>query len=151
MKTLFESIYAHYAEDPIADSVNGIYNTEAPPNAAFPYIVFSLVSDIQETSMSSVIENCLIQFNIFSNTNSSEEACDIFELLKGDVNEGEGFDFYELLVDNYTNMVLRREQSFLTRDSKIWQYNVVYRIMLLSTGETPTARFVGNFYNLLSI
>jgi len=152
MKTLFESIYSRFADDTdLFGSVTDMYNTEAPPNAVFPYIVFSLVSDVQDFDSDSVLEDALIQFNIFSDEPSSSEACDIFEYLKGITVEGTGYDFYELTIDNYTTLVLKRDTALLIKIEKVWQYNVTYHCLLNYTGEVAIEKFYGNLYALLSI
>lgn len=152
MKTLFEAIYNRFvADDTLYASVNGLYNTEAPQNASFPYIVFSLVSDVQDFDSSNLIEDTLIQFNIHSNASSASEICNIFEYLKGSTVDGTGFDFYELVIDNYTTLVLKRDVARLFREEKVWTYNVTYRCLLNYTGEVATERFCNNFYGLLGL
>jgi len=67
MNYLFAAIITHYTTDPLAASdLTGMYNTEAPQDAVFPYAVFSLISDVPEWTFSEDFENVLIQFNIFS-------------------------------------------------------------------------------------
>jgi len=152
MKDLFEAIFTRFTEDAdLFGSVTGMYNTEAPANAAFPYIVFSLVSDVQDFDSDSILEDTLIQFNIFSDESSSSEVCDIFEYLKGITVEGTGYDFYELAIDNYTTLILKRETAQLFQVEKIWQYNVTYQCLLNYTGEVAVEKFYGNLYALLSI
>ncbi len=46
MRNLFEGIYSKFEADTnLAAAVTALYNTEAPANAVFPYIVFSLISN----------------------------------------------------------------------------------------------------------
>ncbi|KKL61387.1 hypothetical protein LCGC14_2195800 [marine sediment metagenome] len=152
MKTLFQAIYNHFIEDPLAASITGLYNTSAPDKAVFPYIVFSLVTNIPDIDSSQQWENGLLQFNIFSSKKSPKEITDIYELLKGDTITGEGFDYFDLLIDDYDTVILERDSAILTQlDNKIWQYNVTYSFMLTYTGESATEKFCSNFYSLLSI
>lgn len=151
MKEVFAGIYTHFEADPLAASVTGMYNTKAPPNVTFPYIVFSLLGITPDIDSTQQWETCLIQFNIFSKTSSSEEICDIYNLLKGDPVAGEGYDYFELLVDDYDTVILERESALLRRVENWWQYNVTYRLMMVKTGVAATEKFCGNFYNLLSI
>jgi len=152
LKTLFESIYARFLNDSdLLGSVAGMYNTMAPADAKFPYIVFSLISDVQDFDSHNVFENVLIQFNIFSKKASPEEVCNIFEYLKGNTIEGTGYDFYELEIDNYNTLVLKRDTATLTQIENVWQYNITYHCILSYTGEVAVEKFYGNLYSLLSI
>jgi len=151
MLELFEAIYNHYLADPLADNLKGLYHTEAPQEAEFPYAVFSLVSNTQEFTFSENFENCLIQFNIYSRESSPKEICDLYELLKGNTVAGTGFDFLDLSIDDYRAVSLLRENAILTHIEGVWQYSVTYRAVLEKTGEA--AHFISNkfMYNLLSI
>ena len=153
MKALFEGIYSHFSNDPLSGMVSGLYNTKAPSDVQMPFIVFTLISDTKLTTMQSVMEDFIIEFAIYSDNASSNEACNIFEALKGDVDEGLGFDFYELIVKEHDTLVLQRQVASLEYEEKIWTYRVTYKMLLLYSGSNavivPTA--VSNFYNLLSI
>ena len=66
MQDLFTAIYTHFTEDSdLAGSVSDLYNTEAPQNAVFPYIVFSLVSDTEDFDSDNYLE---MRFVVYSNT-----------------------------------------------------------------------------------
>lgn len=152
MKPLFEAIYAHYASDPLATRLSELYDTEAPPDAEYPYAVFSVPSDVQEITFSENFENCLIQFNIFSEEAYPDEVYEIFRLLKGDTVLGTGFDFFDLVLDDYTTVSMQRENAILTRlEGKIWLYSVTYRLLLESTGEAARAKIEKYLYNLLPL
>ena len=151
MTELFEAIYAHYLEDPLANNLTGLYNTEAPQNAEFPYCVFALVSNVPEFTFNEDFENCLVQFNLFSKESSPAKICTLYELLRGDTISGTGFDFLELSITNYEAVSLIRENAILFQVDDVWQYNVTYRMILEKTG--AAAHFVSNkyLYNLISI
>jgi len=151
MLELFEAIFSHYQSDPLSRHLKGFYHTEAPQEAEFPYGVFSLVSNVQDFTYTEDFENCLVQFNLYSDDSSPRQACELYELLKGDPVEGTGFDFLELSIEEYRTVSLMRENAILTRVEGVWQYNVTYRMVLQKTGEA--AHFVSNkyMYNLLSI
>ncbi|KKM88787.1 hypothetical protein LCGC14_1255340, partial [marine sediment metagenome] len=84
MRNLFEGIYSKFEADTnLAAAVTALYNTEAPANAVFPYIVFSLISNTIDLDSSQNWEDYLLQFNIFDDDPSSGDICDIYELLKG--------------------------------------------------------------------
>jgi len=150
MNDLFAAIITHYDADPLAVSLTGMYNTEAPQEAVFPYGVFSLVSNVPDWTFSENFENCLLQFNIFSDKISPVEICALYDLLKGDVGVGTGFDFLDLPITDYEAISLVRENAILLRVENIWQYTVTYRILLRETGEAAKALTVG-MYNLLGL
>jgi len=150
MNDLFAAIITHYDADPLAVSLTGMYNTEAPQEAVFPYGVFSLVSNVPDWTFSENFENCLLQFNIFSDKISPVEICALYDLLKGDIGVGTGFDFLDLPITDYEAISLVRENAILLRVENIWQYTVTYRILLRETGEAAKALTVG-MYNLLGL
>lgn len=154
MQTLFTAIYARFTTLFGASQIGAatdMYNTKAPEDAVFPYIVFSLVNDVQDFDSDSVMEDTLIQFNIFSDKSAVTEVAAIFEALKGITIEGTGYDFYELSVDDYTTLVLKRDASQLIKVDDVWQYNVTYMCLLNYTGEVAVEKFYGNLYALMSI
>ena len=126
MNTLFTSIYTAYLASGLPDAgMTGLYNTEAPPGAEFPYGVFTLVSDVPDWTFTEDFENCLIQFNLYSDHRTKPaEVCALFELLKA------AFDFVDLTVTGYTSVSLTREMATLLRVDMVWQYTVTYRIYL---------------------
>lgn len=126
MTDLFIAIMNRYVEEAItlSDSLTGLYNTEAPQDAVFPYGVFSLISDVPDWTFSENFENCLLQFNLFSSKSSPVEICALFTLLKT------AFDFLELTIANYKTVSMIRENAIPTRVENIWQYNVTYRVLL---------------------
>jgi len=150
MNDLFAAIITHYDADPLAALLTGMYNTEAPQDAVFPYGVFSLISDVPDWTFSENFENCLLQFNIFSDKINPVEICALYDLLKGDVGIGTGFDFLDLPITDYEAISLVRENAILLRVENIWQYTVTYRILLRETGEAAKALTVG-MYNLLGL
>jgi hypothetical protein len=124
MKTLFQAIYAQYLSKPLASALTDLYNTEAPPEAIFPYGVFQLISDVAEGTYTEDMENCLVQFNLYSDKSSCSDVCDHFELLKA------AFDEVDLTITGYTPISMVREPSSLLKVEDVWQYNVTYRIVI---------------------
>lgn len=124
MTDLFVAIYTRYLDTALASSLTALHNTLAPEDAVFPYGVFSLISDVPDWTFSENLENCLVQFNLFSNTVDATEICALFTLLKT------AFDFFDLTIANYETVSLTRANSILTRVERVWQYNVTYRILL---------------------
>ena len=124
MTDLFAAIMVRYADVSLASSLTGLWNTEAPQNVVFPYGVFALISDVPDWTFGEDIENCLLQFNLFSNESDPIQICVLFELLKT------AFDFHGLTIDNYETISMVRENAILIRIEKVWQYNVNYRLLL---------------------
>lgn len=152
MNEVFTAIYSHYKSDPLASSVlTGLYNTEAPSDAVFPYIVFSLVTNVPDIDSSQLWENYTLQFKIFSKKSSSNEIGSLFKLLKGDTAAGEGFDFLNLSIENYTTVVMNRKGAVLHKIEKVWEYTVLYELMTVNTGDFATEIFVGKLYCLMNI
>ncbi len=152
MKDLFKGIYDQFlADSNLVNNFTAMYNTQAPSNAVYPYIVFSLVIGEEDYDSDNYYEDLLIQFNIFSDAKSVETICDLYNYLKGNTNAGEGYDFFQLIVDNYDTLIMKRDTYRLLQVEKIWQYNVTYRVELRYTGTTTTERFYGNLYNLIGM
>jgi len=126
MKTLFQSIYTKYlASDLPAEGMTGLYNTQAPSDAEFPYGIFTLVSAVQDFTFTETFEDCLIQFSLFSDVKSdSTEVCNLFELLKAT------FDFVDLTVSGYKVVSFVRGIANLLQVEGVWQYTISYRILL---------------------
>lgn len=124
MTDLFAAIMTRFAAVPLVSSLTGgLWNTQAPQDAVFPYGVFQLISDVPDWTFSENLENILLQFNLFSDTSDPVEICNLYELLKT------AFDFHELTIANYETVSMIRENAILTRDG-YWQYNVTYRVIL---------------------
>jgi len=127
MTDLFAAIMTRYAAVPLASSLTGgLFNTEAPQDAVFPYGVFQLISDVPDWTYGENLENILLQFNIFSSTDTPVEICALYGLLKT------AFDFLDLTIANYETVSMIRANAILIRDG-YWQYNVTYRVILGKT------------------
>ncbi|KKM62171.1 hypothetical protein LCGC14_1524320, partial [marine sediment metagenome] len=64
---------------------------------------------------------------------------------------GTGFDYFDLLIDDYTTVIMQRDSARLTRVDKVWQYNVLYNLRTVYTGEVATERYWVHMYNLMGI
>jgi hypothetical protein len=123
MTDLFAAIMTRYTNVALSSLLTGLWNTQAPQDAVFPYGVFQLISDVPDWTFSENLENILLQFNLFSDTSDPVEICNLFELLKT------AFDFLDLTIANYETVSMIRENAILTRNG-YWQYNVTYRVLL---------------------
>jgi len=126
MNTLFTAIYTAYLASGLpVGGLTGLYNTEAPAGAVFPYGVFSLISKVPDGTFTEDFENCLIQFSLFSdNKTSPVEVCALYELLKTT------FDEVDLDYVGYKSVSLVRVIDMLTREDNVWFYMVQYRFLL---------------------
>lgn len=124
MTDLFVAIMTRYDAVALSSSLTGLWNTEAPQDAVFPYGVFQLISNVPEWQFEEDFENILLQFNLFSKTSSPVQICALYTLLKT------AFDFFDLTIANYETVSLIRENAILTRIENVWQYNVTYRIVM---------------------
>ena len=125
MKDLFDSIYSHYSTSALKSYLKGgFWNTQAPENSVYPYGTFTLITNTEDWTFTEEFEECLIQFNLFSNTVNALEVCNLFELLKT------AFDFVDLVINNHISVSVTRENSNLTRIEGVWQHNTTYRILL---------------------
>ena len=132
---LATAIYTRYNADSVQKNLYKLYDTRAPLKAAFPYATFRLVSCVADNTMGSEGENILIQFNLFSEQKSAAQVEAMLEALKGQpAHATKGFDFCTLTVVDYTCLCVIRESITKLQVEKIWQYTVVYRIMLQYTG-----------------
>ena len=104
----------------------GLHNLEAPQGVTFPFGTFQLISAVPDhfASNKNFIENCLVQFNLFSKKRTMAELLDIYDKLIS------CFDFLALIITNYTTKSCVRESTVSMRIEKVWQMNVAYRIFL---------------------
>ena len=107
----------------------GLHNLEAPENVSYPYAVFQMISIVPDNHASSkrYVENCLVQFNLFSDQPSMAALLAIYDELTTQ------FDFCQnLSVTNYTVLSCVREggteQPSMVEG--VWQLNINYRIKL---------------------
>lgn len=74
MNNLLTAIYAKFAGSALSTAVGGrIFLDQAPDNCEFPYIVFFIVSANQEKTFTENMTNTLIQFSLFSASESAVE------------------------------------------------------------------------------
>lgn len=128
MRVLFESIYNKFKSNTGAGSLyvlldSHLHFTEAPQGTEYPYGVYHLISDVPSWTFDADMENYLIQFNLYSEKNSSTEINTAFTALTG------LYDWCnDLNTSGYSNIYMKREFSNLTRESDIWNYFIQYRI-----------------------
>jgi len=138
MKVLFTGIYNLFNATPHNSFYNalsgGLYLYEAPQNTDYPYAVFFLVSGEHDRYFSGPdFEEPVIQFSLFSDSESASEVTDLFTYLTA------LYDDCSLTVTGYTSIIFERTIYRLFReplagdqDAKggIWHYAVEYRGIL---------------------
>jgi hypothetical protein len=84
MDELIKAIITKLSGSTISSDVNGrVFLDRAPDGCEFPYIVFFIVSSTPEWEFTERFENTLIQFSLFSNSESSVEVTTMLGYLKG--------------------------------------------------------------------
>ena len=132
MQALTDAIYTKYNGSSALKAVltQGLWLSEAPENQAFPYGVFFIVSDVPEYTFNEAMENILVQFTLFSNTQSAVASGGIDAIYTQLITL---FDWCSLSVTGWTFIYMKRESSHSERIDDVWHYWVTYRILLWKT------------------
>ena len=128
MQVLFKGIYDEFTgttgDGSLYAELGGrLHFSEAPQGTVYPYCVYHLISDVPSWTFDADMENYLIQFNLYSEKNSSTEINTAFTALTTNL-----YDWCTLNIDGYSHIYMKREFSNLTRESDIWNYFIQYRI-----------------------
>jgi len=127
MKDLDKAIIEKYKESTGAGSLyaaltGGMWNSKAPQDISFPYIVFHEINDSPEYMFGDeVMENTLYQFNIYDDSDGIATLHDIYDKLTT------LYDDVVLTLDNYNTVQFTREFSVSEKIDDYWQYTVQYR------------------------
>lgn len=122
-------------------SVSGkLYKGRAPQEAVRPYAVYNIISNVPDYNFYSLLETTRIQFDLYSEKESSSEIEDMFTYLKG------LFDWCLLSISGSTHVYMKRVLANLFRDPDDdgWHYVVDYEIMTehvasISLSHSPSA------------
>jgi len=109
------------------NSVSGkLYKERAEQDSALPYAVYHIISSVPDWSFNSDFEDIRIQFDLFSDKNSSSEIEDMYTYLR------ELFDWCTFTVTNQDLVYMRRALARLVKDpvDDVWMYTVDYEIKL---------------------
>ena len=83
MLNLTTALYGKLATSALASHIGTrMYKGRAPEGAAYPYIVFMMISDTPDKTFNSDYEDVLIQFSLFSSTSGSTEIENMYTDLK---------------------------------------------------------------------
>jgi len=108
-----------------------MYKGRAPAGTPFPFVVFSVISDLSRPTFTEQYEDVLLQFSLFSATGSTTEIEDMFTHLKA------LYDECALTITGSSLVWMRRSGAhFMVEDGpdpnaaeNIWHYAVEYDIL----------------------
>jgi len=135
MQQLSTAIYSYFTALPINalyTSISGrLYNTMAPTNVLFPYVVFSYVSDTADFLFDGITDSVLVQFSIYSFSGQGSRSTAEIETIYDNLISL--FDNAILTVTGYTFAQMNRVSTYGLRqdpEDDIWQLMVDYSIFL---------------------
>ena len=132
MNSLFQAVYNRFSSTTGSGFYNDVsgrmYLGHASQGATFPYCVYFSVTDGNDLDFSDEREDFLLQFNIFSQNNSSFEAGNLLESLKT------MFDNCSLTVTGWRHLQFQRGNIYPNGDYEqsppIQGYSVEYNVLL---------------------
>lgn len=127
MKELFTAIRTRYSGDPLASALTQMYVAEADEGAVFPYAIVSVPSQTATWTFTEDGEIVLIQFDIFSSSETAEQIEGLLELLYGTPSNETGFDFAELSLPSFDQISFVRQGTIRTKQEGVWQYSITYQ------------------------
>ncbi len=108
MLNLLTAIKSKFSGSALSTDVDGrIYLDQAPENCQCPYVVYFIVSGVQDKTFTEHYTNTLIQFSLFSASEGATEISTIYRDLKT------LFDECSMTITSNT-MVWMREQNLTT-------------------------------------
>ena len=131
MKPLFQGIYNHFnTVNSLNTALSGrLYLFEADPQSSLPFCTYSLISNDPDFIFSAELTNPLIQFSLYSDSESADEVTTNYGYLIA------LFDDAAITVTGYSTVEFRRSQARLFREpeTNLWTYQVDYEIILSKT------------------
>lgn len=133
MLNLSKAIYAKKAGSDLNTDVGGrFYKNRAPERAAYPYVVYMIVSDAPDHVMGGrEYEDILIQFSLFSSTSGSTQIETMYGHLK------DLYDECSFSITGETLIWMQRENTVQQTEDhdatpsgtiEVWAYHVTYRL-----------------------
>lgn len=108
-------------------TVNGKLRKErAEQTDTLPYAVYHIISDTYEFTFTSDFEKTRIQFDLYSDKESSLEVETMYTQLK------QLFDWCSLTIEGNTHLYMKRELARLTKDPEddCWHYICDYELFM---------------------
>lgn len=129
MKNLTTSIFAKMTSstDLYTDIGGRLYKSEAPEGAAYPYVVFFVVSDLPEYPGGHTIEQVQVQFSLFSSASGSTQVEDMLTHLRS------LYDDCSLTITSNTLIYFIRGNMSAMREDHTWHYVQEYEIQIVRT------------------
>lgn len=136
MKSLTTAIYGKLSGSSLNTDIGGrMYKGEAPQGAEFPYVVYSVVSNVPEYPGGKTLESVLVQFSLFSITSGSTEIEDMLTHLRS------LYDDVVLTITGYTsiyfirgNMQMMREEITTPEGTVgVWHFIQEYEVMMVKS------------------
>lgn len=81
MIALYKALLAHYNDSPLAAMTTGLYLYRAPQDATGNYITMRMISGKADYSFSDVMEDCVVQFSVWTDERSPIAALGIADWL----------------------------------------------------------------------
>lgn len=130
MKQLIQAIYDHFDSNVVGHT--SLYNTLADDDAVFPYVVMSIIPGAPDDTFSEQSETGIVQFTIYSDSPSSEEALDIRTSIQT------AFDYKpnypDLVMADYILIWFAREPGTITKmevkGNQVWQVTIQYSFII---------------------
>ena len=108
MKVLLTAIYSALMNGTPGTLVDGrIYLDRAPEDAQLPFIVFFIVNSNPDDPFAGTLEHTWFQFNIFSSSSGVTEISDIYDAIRGVLDDS-------ILTLSAGEMVIMKRNNLLT-------------------------------------
>lgn len=133
MKNLLTAIYSKFSGSTIFSDVGGrVFLDQAPEGTEYPYIVYSIVSDVADWQFVENFEDVVIQFSLFSSSESATEISTMYADLKT------LFDDCSLTITDNTLLYFQRDNlatfvediTTLEANTKVKHWAVDYSIKM---------------------
>jgi hypothetical protein len=131
MKNLTTGIYSKAAGSALMTSIGSrLYKGRAPANATYPYVVYSVVTDMPDVTFTEDYEDVIIQFSLYSSASGTTEIENMYTYLKA------VYDECELTITDETLICMKRDNAvFQAEDhttpsgtAQVWAYYVDYSV-----------------------
>lgn len=126
-ESLFTALRTKFSADgSLSAAVTGFGPEELLTTTALPYIVYKYVGGRPDYEFGGENEKCIIQFEIWSNSATTTEIHNIFDLLT------KCFDLCSLTFSggDYRSIYMVRQESHFERVEQTWLYVVDYEVYL---------------------
>jgi len=132
MLDLTTGIYNKFIGSTLASYIgNRLYKGQAPAEVTYPYIVYSLISDVPEYTFSEAYERAIIQFSLYSIASGTTEIETMFTYLKT------LYDESILTITDAVCVWMRRNNALFQVEEHttsagtgmVWVYHVDFEVM----------------------